>query len=150
MASRGLTLATAESCTGGRVAAFITEIPGCSVFYRGGVVAYSNSVKEELLGVSHETLLKYGAVSEETVREMAHGAMQRLNADAAIATSGIAGPSGGTPEKPVGTIWIAVALRERMLTYRQTVDRGREENMKRAVRYALNMLMQILGENTER
>ncbi len=147
LAGRGLTLVTAESCTGGRAATFITEIPGCSVFYKGGVIAYSNQLKEQLLGVSPKTIMEYGAVSEETVREMVLGAMQNLHADAAIATSGIAGPGGGTREKPVGTIWIAVALRNQVVTYQQTADRGREENMDRAVRYAFNMLMHLLADN---
>ena len=102
-----LTLATAESCTAGNVAAAITAVAGTSHFFKGGIIAYSNEVKENLLGVSHETLETYGAVSEETVIEMVKGAMKSMNSDCAIATSGIAGPTGGTPDKPVGTIWIA-------------------------------------------
>lgn len=99
-----LTLATAESCTAGNVAAAITAVAGTSHFFKGGIIAYSNEVKENLLGVSHETLETYGAVSEETVIEMVKGAMKSMNSDCAIATSGIAGPTGGTPDKPVGTI----------------------------------------------
>lgn len=109
MAAAGKTLATAESCTGGNIAAKLTALPGASVYVRGSVVAYSNEVKECALGVRHETLVRYGAVSEETVREMAAGARERLGSDYAVATTGVAGPSGGTPEKPVGTVWIAVA-----------------------------------------
>ena len=109
MKQAGKTLATAESCTGGTLAHQLTAMAGASEYYRGGVVAYSNEVKECALGVKHETLVAHGAVSEETVREMAIGARERLGADYAVATTGIAGPGGGTPEKPVGTVWIAVA-----------------------------------------
>ena len=112
MVSAGKTLATAESCTGGNIAAKLTALAGASGYFRGGIVAYSNEVKECALGVCHETLVRHGAVSEETVREMAAGARERLGADFAVATTGVAGPSGGTPEKPVGTVWIAVASKE--------------------------------------
>ena len=103
------TLATAESCTGGALAQQLTAMAGASEYYLGGVVAYSNETKERALGVKHEPLLAHGAVSEETVRQMAEGVRERLHADYAVATTGIAGPTGGTPEKPVGTVWIAVA-----------------------------------------
>ena len=106
---KGLTLATAESCTGGNIARLLTAQAGASAYFKGGVVAYSNETKERALGVKHETLLAHGAVSEETVRQMAEGVRERLHADYAVATTGIAGPTGGTPEKPVGTVWIAVA-----------------------------------------
>ena len=109
MKKAGKTLATAESCTGGTLAHQLTAMAGASEYFRGGVVAYSNEVKECALGVKHETLMAHGAVSEETVHEMAAGARERLGADYAVATTGIAGPGGGTPEKPVGTVWIAVA-----------------------------------------
>lgn len=109
MLSRGFTLATAESCTGGAVAAKLTALAGASEYFVGGVVSYSNAVKESALGVRHETLAAHGAVSEETAREMAVGVRERLNADFGVATTGIAGPGGGSPEKPVGTVWIAVA-----------------------------------------
>ena len=106
--ARNMKLATAESCTGGNIARLLTSIPGCSDVFNGGVVAYSNLIKENLLGVSSDTLEKYGAVSEETVREMVTGACKNLSAECAIATSGIAGPGGGTDDKPVGTVCIGV------------------------------------------
>ena len=109
----GLTLATAESCTAGNIAAMITAIPGSSHFYKGGIIAYSDEVKVNILGVNPETLGKHGAVSEEVVIEMAKGAMKSMNSDCGVATSGIAGPTGGTPDKPVGTVWIAVAMGEK-------------------------------------
>ena len=104
-----LTLATAESCTGGAIASQLTAMAGASEYFKGGIVAYSNEVKECALGVRHETLEAHGAVSEETVREMVTGVRQRLGADYAVATTGIAGPGGGSPEKPVGTVWIGIA-----------------------------------------
>ena len=128
---RGVTLATAESCTGGTLASRLTALAGASAYFRGGVVAYSNEVKECALGVKHATLETHGAVSEETAREMAEGVRQRLGADYGVATTGIAGPGGGTPEKPVGTVWIAIASAEgteaKLLHYgdrrQQTIDR---------------------------
>jgi PncC family amidohydrolase len=104
-----LTLATAESCTGGTLAQQLTAMAGASEYFRGGVVSYCNEVKECALGVKHETLEQHTAVSEETVREMAEGVRRRLGADYAVATTGVAGPTGGTPECPVGTVWIGIA-----------------------------------------
>ena len=136
----GLTLATAESCTAGNIAAVITAIPGSSHFYKGGIVAYSDEVKINLLSVNPETLDKQGAVSEETVIEMVKGAMKSMNSDCAVATSGIAGPTGGTPDKPVGTIWIAAAMREKIITMKASGDEGRNKNIENATLYALQML----------
>lgn len=110
--SRHLTIATAESCTGGRLAAMLNELSGSSAFYKGSVVAYANETKMNVLGVEEQTLKDFGAVSEQTVRQMADGVRALLNTDIAIATSGIAGPTGGTPDKPVGTVWIAWATPE--------------------------------------
>jgi nicotinamide-nucleotide amidase len=107
----GRQLVTAESCTGGWIAKACTDRPGSSQWFRGGVVAYTNELKTALLGVRPGTLLAAGAVSEETVREMAAGAIERLGGDVAVAVSGIAGPDGGTSEKPVGTVWLAWAAR---------------------------------------
>lgn len=142
---RGLTVATAESCTGGNIAARITSVPGCSVYFKGGVVAYANEVKKELLHVSNEILNKYGAVSEEVVKEMVLGVMNSLKTDCAVAVSGIAGPDGGTPEKPVGTVWVAAAYGETILTSKQEVDFGRELNVERATNNALLLLQKVLN-----
>ena len=142
--SANLTLSTAESCTGGGVAARITSVPGSSDYFMGGIVAYANEVKRELLHVSMETLEKRGAVSRETVIEMAKGAMKTLKTDCAIATSGIAGPGGGTLEKPGGTIWVAGAYKNEIVTKCQTGDEGREKNVKKTIENALLMLLEQL------
>ena len=112
------TLATAESCTAGNVAASITAIPGSSKFYKGGIVAYSNEAKQNLLHVQAETLQQYGAVSEETVIEMVKGAIDAFGADYAVATSGIAGPTGGSHDKPVGTVWVAAGNKENVVIFK--------------------------------
>ena len=140
----GLTLATAESCTAGNIAAVITAIPGSSHFYKGGIVAYSDEVKTNLLGVTPETLEKYGAVSEETVIEMVKGAMKSMNSDCAIATSGIAGPTGGSAEKPVGTIWIAAIKKDEIATMKIEGDEGREKNVMNATLKALKLLQKLV------
>ncbi len=114
--ARGATLTTAESCTGGLIASMLTRIPGSSDGFHAGFVTYSNAVKQSVLGVSAQTLAQHGAVSEEVVRAMALGAINRSGADYAIAVSGIAGPDGGTAEKPVGTVWLAWGDRQRMRT----------------------------------
>lgn len=137
---RGQTLVTAESCTGGNLGRMITTHPGSSAHYRGGVVAYSNDLKQSLLGVPAPVLIDHGAVSEETVMAMAEGAARRMGADYAIATSGIAGPGGGTPEKPVGTIWIAVATPERIVTKLLRSGKDRQRNISYTSLQALNLL----------
>lgn len=138
--AKKLSLSTAESCTGGGVAALITSVPGSSEYFKGGIVAYSNEIKTALLHVSAETLKKHGAVSRETVTEMVKGAMNTLKTDCAVATSGVAGPGGGTPEKPVGTVWIAVAYKNEIVTMKQEGDCGRTGNVKKAIQNALLML----------
>ncbi len=142
---RGLTLATAESCTGGNIARLLTAQAGASAYFKGGVVAYSNEVKERALGVQHSTLEAHGAVSEETVREMAEGVRLRLGADLAIATTGIAGPDGGTADKPVGTVWIAVA--DATHTEASLLHFGanrRQQNIDRSTNQAFAMLIRML------
>ena len=142
----GITLATAESCTAGNLAAAITAIPGSSHYYKGGVVAYANQVKENLLHVDTHTIETCGVVSEETVCEMVKGAMDTLNTDYAIATSGVAGPGGGTPETPVGTIWIAVGSRKKIVTMKLEGDDGREQNIVKATCSALHLMRDLLKE----
>lgn len=138
------TVATAESCTGGYVANQITSIPGSSRYYEGSVVSYSNGVKMNVLGVSHETLEAYGAVSEQTAREMAEGARRVLNTTFAISTTGIAGPDGGTAEKPVGTVWIACATPEETFTQLLTLRNNRKINIELTCSYALNLLRKTI------
>ncbi len=137
---RGLKIATAESCTGGYLAHLITSVPGSSDYYLGGVVSYANSVKQQVLGVSEETLRKHGAVSEPVVRQMVQGACRLTGADWAMATSGIAGPGGGTAEKPVGTIWIAVGNEKEQHTHLLQLGKNRLSNIQYTAMYALDVL----------
>lgn len=139
-----LTLATAESCTGGFVAHRITSVPGSSAYFQGSVVAYDNAVKQKLLGVSAQTLEEHGAVSEQTVREMVAGALELLDVDIAIAISGIAGPGGGTADKPVGTIWIAVGTKDKIQALRVYSSKDREKNILYASSRSLGLLWQFL------
>lgn len=142
--SKGYTFATAESCTGGAIAAAITKVAGCSDVMLGGVVAYHNDIKYQVLGVSKETLDKYGAVSEAVVREMVAGVSMRFGADCAVATSGIAGPGGGTPGKPVGTVWVAVKVADMVVArLLQLQDKGREANIESAVFEVLRMVREL-------
>ena len=145
LVERGKTLATAESCTGGNIARLLTAQAGASAYFKGGVVAYSNEVKESALGVKHETLEAHGAVSEETVRQMVEGVRERLGADYAIATTGIAGPSGGTPEKPVGTVWVAVCNNEKTVTQLMHYGDRRQQTIDRTTNQAFSMLMKLLS-----
>jgi nicotinamide-nucleotide amidase len=138
--ARSWTLGTAESCTGGYVSARITSIPGSSVSFMGSIVSYSNDVKINQLSVSPETLAQFGAVSEETVREMAEGVRKVLGTDVGIATSGIAGPDGGTPDKPVGTIWIACATPTRTVAKLLKLGQYRDQNIQLTATYVLNLL----------
>ena len=144
---RQQTIATAESCTGGRLAAALNAQSGSSAYYMGSVVAYDNTIKEQVLGVAHDTLMEWGAVSEQTVREMAEGVRALMHTDYAIATSGIAGPTGGTAEKPVGTVWIAWAMPEGTIAkcFHFGVAREREQITQRAVTAALVELIKSLN-----
>lgn len=137
---KGKSLSTAESCTGGYLAHLITSVPGSSDYFKGSVVAYANDIKMALLGVSEGSLARHGAVSEEVVREMALGALEKFNTDYAVSTSGVAGPDGGTPEKPVGTVWVAVASRLGATTKLFRLGDHRGRNIRRAALSALNML----------
>ena len=135
-----LTLSTAESCTGGRIASLITSVPGSSAWFTGSVVAYDNSVKTGVLGVNPQTISRFGAVSEETAREMAEGMLRLAKTDYSIAVTGIAGPEGGTPEKPVGTVWIALASRNGVTAERHRFADDRAINISRSAYTALNLL----------
>ncbi len=143
---KGLTLSTAESCTGGNIARLITSVPGSSAYFKGSVVAYSNEVKEHVLGVSDENLLQYGAVSQAVVEEMAQGVMNITGSDVAVATSGIAGPDGGTMEKPVGTVWIAVCTKDKCISRKFQFGNGRDRNIARASLSAFTMIRELVSE----
>ena len=144
MRFNNMTLSTAESCTGGTIASKLTALAGASQYFKGGVVAYSNEVKECALGVPHPTLEQHGAVSEETVRAMAEGVRQRLASDYSIATSGIAGPGGGTDDKPVGTVWIAVAGPSRTETRLKHFGDDRLRTIERTCNEAFSMLIGMM------
>lgn len=139
-------LATAESCTGGMIASMLTDIEGCSAVFDRGFVTYSNEAKIEMLGVSKETLDAHGAVSRETALEMASGALARSHAGIAISVTGIAGPGGGSPEKPVGLVWFGLARKDvEPLTEKHVFeDRGRDHIRRETTRYALQMIRDAL------
>jgi nicotinamide-nucleotide amidase len=143
------TLSVAESCTGGTIASMITSVPGSSSYFKGGVIAYANPVKQHLLKVSETDISRFGAVSREVVEQMAQGVRQLMDTDYSIATSGIAGPTGGSTEKPVGTTWIAIAAREKVISERFIFTGNRERNIERASVTALNMLRNILVSEEE-
>ena len=147
MKEKGLTLSTAESCTGGYISHLITKHPGCSAVFAGGAVTYSYELKESVLGVKAETFAKYGAVSEQTVKEMAAGAISHFNTDYSVAVSGIAGPDGGTDDKPVGTVWIAVANKNKVVARLFTFGNKRIQNIERSASSALSMVLNLLKED---
>lgn len=142
--AQGKQLTTAESCTGGYVAHLLTGVPGASAYFPGAVVPYSYAMKQKLLGVLPETLTRFGAVSEEAVREMSVGALETLEADVALSISGIAGPEGGTPDKPVGTVWMAVSDRQRTVVQHHVFGRDRLKNIQLTGTYGLNLVRKFL------
>lgn len=144
---RGLKLAVAESCTGGLVGSRVTDVPGSSEYFLGSIVAYAYQVKAALLNVSWDTLNAHGAVSRETVLEMARGVRDALQADIAISVSGVAGPGGGTLEKPVGTTWIGLVTRHGEQAKLFQFSGNREENKSSAATAALQMLLEYLQGN---
>lgn len=146
LTSNKQTLSLAESCTGGYISHFITSVPGSSIYFKGSVIAYSNDVKESILKVKPETLQDYGAVSEETVKEMAEGVRKKFKTDYAVATSGVAGPGGGTSDKPVGTVWIAIADRNNTFTRKLTILKDRMSNIKYSSVSALVLLWQRISQ----
>ncbi|ADY72993.1 CinA domain protein [Desulfurobacterium thermolithotrophum DSM 11699] len=148
-----LKLSTAESCTGGLVAARIVNVPGSSEYFMGGVVAYDNSIKMKVLNVSPETLLKFGAVSEETAKEMVLGVKKLMNTECAISTTGIAGPTGETPEKPVGLTYIGVSVGDRVEVFKFIFEdkdpdevARRNNRRRKTAKKALKLLVQMLKE----
>lgn len=145
---RGATLTTAESCTGGWIAKVITDVPGSSAWFERGFVTYSNQAKQQLIGVAAQTLETYGAVSESVVREMAQGALQAAEADYAISVSGIAGPDGGSDEKPVGTVWFGFADKQGQTFAITTCFAGDRDAVRRqATEFALQTLLNDFLKN---
>jgi nicotinamide-nucleotide amidase len=138
------TLSTAESCTGGYVAHLITSVPGSSAYYKGSIISYANEIKHKELSVSTDVISNYGAVSEACVKQMAEGVRKKMNTDFAIATSGIAGPDGGTAEKPVGTVWIAIATSDKTIAQQFNMGDNRERTIQRTALQALFMLNTLL------
>ncbi len=147
MTQRGSTLSVAESCTGGYISHLITQHAGSSRVFFGGAVTYSDALKKSILGVKSNTLQQFGAVSRETVSEMAEGALLNFKSDYAIAVTGIAGPDGGTAEKPVGTVWVAVASSQKTMIKKLTFGNKRQQNIERSAVAALSMLNILLHES---
>ena len=143
---QGKTLATAESCTGGRIAEAIIAVPGASNYFKGGIISYTNEVKEQLLKVDHQVLEEKTAVCEEVAVQMVKGVCEALHTDFAISATGIAGPGGGTPEIPVGTIWLGYGSKDDVRTYKLTEDEGRDINLAIATRTALKLFLEYLKE----
>ena len=142
--SKNIKIGGAESCTGGRISSKLVQIPGASAYYEGSIVSYSNKLKNTILNVKNETLQQYGAVSEQTVTEMVNGANALLKTHVAFAISGIAGPTGGTEDKPVGTIWIAVGDRYNVITKKILAPKERAQNLELASNYALLLLYRFI------
>lgn len=144
--SSGLTLGTAESCTGGRISEAIIAIPGASYYFKGSIVAYTNEVKEQLLHVSHSVLEKQTAVCEEVAKQMALGIIETLGVNFAIASTGIAGPGGGTPAIPIGTIWIAYGSKDDIRTFKLQENFGRDINLAIATNKSMRLFLDFLQE----
>ncbi len=144
-----LTISTAESCTGGLIAKLITDVPGSSEVFIGGVVSYSNEMKMRWLGVKQTTLQNYGAVSEPTVKEMLNGILQETGSDLAVAVSGIAGPTGGTSKKPVGTVYIGVAFHDLRIIKKYFFKSSRQDVRIESAEKALEMIKHIITNNSD-
>lgn len=142
-----LMMGTAESCTGGYIGHLITRVPGSSDYFTGGIISYSNEVKQHVLGVSIDSLQRYGAVSRPVVEQMALGAIRVLGCDCSVATSGIAGPGGGTSDKPVGTVWIAAAYKDRVVSECFHFGTERQYNIEQAAHATLGLLSQLLSSS---
>lgn len=145
----GLTLGTAESCTGGRIAEAIISVPGASAYFKGGIISYTNDVKENVLGVDSRLLEEKTAVCEEVAIAMVKGALNTLNVDFAISTTGVAGPGGGTHDIPVGTIWIACGNKDNIVTMKLEEDYGRDINLAIATSKALQLFLKYMEDNKD-
>ncbi|MBA7589108.1 Nicotinamide-nucleotide amidohydrolase PncC [subsurface metagenome] len=141
---KSLTLSVAESCTGGNIAHLVTSVPGSSVYFKGSVTAYANEIKTQIIGVKETDINSFGAVSEPVVQQMASGIKKIFKTDYSIATSGIAGPDGGTPEKPIGITWIAIGTPDKLISRKYLLGDHRERNITKASLIALNMLRNSL------
>ena len=148
LTERELTIAAAESCTGGLLSHILTGVSGSSAYFIGGVVAYSNQIKESILGVSNETLEKFGAVSAQTAQEMAQGISQKFNTTIGLSTTGIAGPTGGTPEKPVGLVWIGLHFNDKTFAHECHFEGDRESVKMKTVKALLSTLLDLLTQNS--
>ena len=146
LTEKGWMLATAESCTGGMIAAACTDLAGSSQWFERGFVTYSNEAKTEMLGVPAELIAKHGAVSEEVVRAMAEGAIRHSRAQVSIAVTGVAGPGGGSAEKPVGTVWVGLTLADRCYSERLILNGGRCQIRRDSAYYALRKIIHILND----
>lgn len=144
--SQGKTVASAESCTGGLIAHKITAVAGSSAYYKGSVVSYCNEIKEKVLGVSHSNLVLYGAVSQQVVEQMAEGVRMLMDVDYAVSTSGVAGPGGGTEQKPVGTVWVALATPDGVRSQCCHFGTNRATNIEASAETALQMLYDYLTQ----
>lgn len=145
----GLTLGTAESCTGGRIAEAIISVPGASAYFKGGIISYTNDVKENVLGVDSRLLEEKTAVCEEVAIAMVKGALNTLNVDFAISTTGVAGPGGGTHDIPAGTIWIACGNKDNIVTMKLEEDYGRDINLAIATSKALQLFLKYMEDNKD-
>jgi nicotinamide-nucleotide amidase len=144
LSAKGWQISCAESCTGGGVGYAITSISGSSAWFKKGFITYSNDAKQALLGVSEHTLIQHGAVSAQTVEEMAAGAAKRANAEVAIAISGIAGPDGGSPDKPVGTVWFGFFIHGHSMSQKQLIAGNRQDVRIKAIEFALSNTLMLL------
>ena len=148
LATQGKTISTAESCTGGMIAATFTALPRSSVWFTGSIVAYANHIKQSLLGVEKSALEKYGAVSQEVALQMALGATKTLGTNYSIAVTGIAGPTGGSPDKPVGLVWIAIGYEGKAVAFKHLFTGSRKEVREQTVRAALIHVLVTLKQET--
>lgn len=147
LSKKNFSLSVCESCTGGMLGSIITEIPGSSEYFKGGIIAYSNELKKKIIGVKNKTLKNFGAVSRETAKEMALGLKKLTHSDIGISITGIAGPGGGTKDKPVGLVYIGVILNKKIMVEKNIFTGSRQQIRKKACEKALKLLIQMLKED---